>query len=153
MKHTFKQPVLAMLLFSILFGACNVATDKDYENAAKDICGCMETAFKDIPKPMKDIMVKASKMSGSFDKNFEKELEKYFEENPIEAIQLMADGDKIKFNEKDGEKCVEDLKKKYDKLISFDSDTKIEQKLMDAVNKIPGCELTSAALKASKEGK
>jgi len=151
MKFPSKQPLIAILLFSLFLGACNVATDKDYDNAARDICGCMETAFKDFPKPMKDLMVKASKMPGDFDKNFQSELEKYFEENPLEAIKIMADKDNIKFNEKDGEKCVEDLKKKYDKLISFESDTQIEQKLMDAVNKIPGCELTSAALKASNK--
>jgi hypothetical protein len=151
MKFSSKQPVFAIVLFSLFLGACNVATDKDYDNAARDICGCMETAFKDFPKPMKELMVKASKMPGDFDKNFQSEIENYFEENPLEAIKIMAEGDKIKFNEKDGEKCMDDLKKKYDKLISFESDSKIEQKLLDAVNKIPGCELTSAALKASNK--
>ena len=153
MKFLSLKILIAPFVLAVVFSACKIATDNDYDNAAKDICNCMETAFKDFPKPMKDAMIKAGKMPGDFDKNFQDELGKYFEENPLEALTIMSDADKLKFDENAGEKCIKELEKKYKNLTSFESNSQIEQKLLDAINKVPGCELTAVAIKQGNKTK
>ena len=136
MKTTFLLTSLLLVLFS-----CNLSTDEDYQNMAKDTCECMSMLTDDLSDEMQTILIESDGNQAAFDAAFEK----YMEDNLMEGLkdaQAMANIESPEVME-----CMERLEKKYDNVYTTLSETEVVQKVIDELDKMGDCKATVAILK------
>ena len=140
MKKLLILPVLAMALF-----ACNMASEEDYNNMAKDTCDCIEGSMEGMSDRAKGIIGDSDGDPTKIQQGFAS----YMLEDPTAAgedYKVMA------AMESSTSECMEKMEKKYDNIYSADSEEERMEKLMDAVNKLDdGCKVSKVILKMGYE--
>jgi hypothetical protein len=126
--------ILLIAFVPFLFG-CNMAREKDYENLAEDVCGCVNNV--NLSKEFVDLVVK----SNGNEEEFKKLMSDYSEADPARMLNDFAEVSKIT---KDMETCMTSLEKKYDHLYTNDSKDEVQKKFLEAMSKNSGCKFTYA---------
>lgn len=137
MKKLLILPVLAMALF-----ACNMASDEDYDNMAKDMCDCVDKSLEGMSDRGKQIMTD----SDGDDAKIQEGFMSYAMEDSEAAS---ADMNVLAGMAASLQKCGEGLESKYDNVYTTDSEEEREKKLVEAVNRLDGCKITKFAINAA----
>jgi len=137
MKKLLILPVLVMALF-----ACNMASEEDYNNMAKDMCDCVEVSLEGMSDRGKQIM----KDSDGDDTKMQQDFMTYMLEDSEGANSDMQVLTKM---ESSLSGCAEKLEKKYDNVYSTESEDEVMKKLIAAVNNLDdGCKITKMLINA-----
>lgn len=140
MKKLLILPILAMSLF-----ACNMASQEDYDNMAKDMCGCVEESLEGMSDRGKQIM----EDSDGDDVKMQEDFMAYMIEDSEGAEADMMVLEKMQLSLTS---CGEKLEKKYDDVYSNESEDEIMKKLVEAVNNLDdGCKITKILINAGYE--
>ena len=133
-----------LFITTLLIGlsACNMADDGDYKGMATDMCAC----FNDATVGLSDEGRKAIEDAGKNDTDMQTALMEYAQENPMQAMQ---DGQVLAgLEEGNVMECIAKLETKYADVKTTDSEAEVQEKLIDVMKDIKGCELTYAFVKA-----
>lgn len=127
MKKLLILPVLAMALF-----ACNVASDEDYSNMAKDTCDCVNETTKDISDRGMSIIINSD---GDVAK-MQQDLMEYAMDDPTSAA---SDGSAMQTFGTEFPACMEKLEKKYENVYSAESEEEVQEKIMEKLRALKNC--------------
>jgi hypothetical protein len=140
MKKLLILPVLAMALF-----ACNIASEEDYDNMAKDMCDCIEGSMEGMSDRGKQII---GDSEGDATKLQEGLLSYMMEDSQAAQADIAV----MEVMDAKMEACNDKLEKKYDNVYSSESEDEVLKKLIEAVNKLDdGCKASKALLNAGYE--
>lgn len=128
----------------LALGACNMADDKDFDNMAADVCGCVNSNTGELSEGMKKTIIDADK-SGQ---DLQEAVMAYAMKNPEQG---MKDAEAMTNLEKGMEGCMKDLEKKYDNVYSADSEEEIQKKLVEKLAANKDCAFTYAIVKMGLE--
>ena len=121
-----------LFITTLLVGlsACNMADEGDYEGMATDMCKC----FNDATAGLSDEGRKAIVDAGKNDTDMQQALMEYAQENPMQA---MADGQVLSsLGEADVMACISALEEKYDDVYTTDSESEVQDKLIEVMKDI-----------------
>lgn len=125
--------------------ACNMASQEDYDNMAKDMCGCVEESLEGMSDRGKQIM----EDSDGDDVKMQEDFMAYMIEDSEGAEADMMVLGKMRLSLTS---CGEKLEKKYDDVYSNESEDEIMKKLVEAVNNLDdGCKITKILINAGYE--
>jgi hypothetical protein len=136
MKFTLLLSGLTLLLFS-----CNLTTDADFKNLAKDTCGCMSLVTDDLSDEMKQIMIDADGSEAAYEEAFNQ----YISDDPLAALGDIEVLERAESNEV--LTCMSKLEKKYENEYTFLSEDEMADKIISELQKLDGCDITTAFLK------
>ncbi|MDG1331404.1 MAG: hypothetical protein P8P74_03695 [Crocinitomicaceae bacterium] len=136
MKTTLLLSSLLLILFS-----CNLSTDQDFKDIAKDTCDCMSMFTDELSDEMKTILIETEGDEAAFDEAFTKYVDEYPAEGMKDALALSgADSPEIM-------ECIEGLEKKYDNVYTTLSENEILEKVLAELDKMDDCGVTAAIMK------
>lgn len=137
-----KPLIYFVFTFFIVMTSCdNIADDEDYNNAATDMCDCVNKNTSDISDDMKNALIQGA--------NSGKKMEEIFTSLTSNKEPEKFMGDVIKLGESAPkmEKCFKSLEKKYDKIYTRDSQEEVMKKMMETLKNKKSCEWTYAMMK------
>ena len=136
MRTTLLLSTLLLTLF-----ACNVSTETDYENIAKDTCGCINLFTSDLsPK-----MVEVIESSKGDETALQEAMMEYIQADPVQGmadVQMLENG----ANLEKMEACMEKIEKKYDDVYTTLSEEEIVAKVIEKLETMDGCKSSIAIL-------
>lgn len=127
----------------ILATSCKQASQEDYENMTADMCDCFSPLKEDLSNGMQEAIIESANTNG----NFEEVISDYAMQNPSEA---MADATVLMSLEDPGNEiqtCIAGLETKYKDIKTMESETEVQNKIIEILEKREGCELTYALVK------
>lgn len=140
LNSTMKTTLILSSLLLILF-SCDLSSDQDYKDIAKDTCGCMSLFTDNLSEEMQTILAESDGDEAAFDAAFTK----YMEENPIEGLkdaQALAGAESPEVMG-----CMEKLEKKYDNVYTTLSETEIVERVITELENMGDCGVTVAIMK------
>jgi hypothetical protein len=139
-----KKLLYVLCPLALALGACNMADEKDFDNMAADVCGCVNNNTGALSDGMKQTIIDADKNG----EDLQQAVMAYAMKNPEQG---MKDAEAMTGLEKGMEGCMKDLEKKYNDVYSTDTEDEIQKKLIEklAVNK--DCAFTYAIVKMGLE--
>ena len=124
--------------------SCNMADDKDYENMANDICGCVNKSASGISSNMKDAIEKGA----SEGKDIETTMT---EQMANDMTQGMKDAEAFTQLQTGMESCMKDLEKKYESVYSNETEEEVQDKLIKTLEGNKDCGFTHAIFKMAQQ--
>lgn len=120
--------------------SCSIARESDYENAANDLCNCINKNSDGISESTKSSIISLSKSDGSMEDVFAKMTINDPELIIKDGEALMQLGVKI-------EGCGKEIEKKYDNIYTNESDEEIQKRFLEILGENGNCEWTYALVK------
>lgn len=136
MKTTLLFTSLTLILFS-----CNLSSDQDFKDVAKDTCDCMALFTDNLSDEMRQILIDSDGDEASFDAAFTE----YMTESPMEGLKDAEALTQAESPEVLG--CLEKLEKKYDHVYTTLSEAQVVQKVIEELDKMDGCKETVSIMK------
>lgn len=137
----------ALIISTLLIGisACNIATDKDYENLANDLCDCYNQVADDLSPGLVASIIDAEEKG----EDMLLVMKDYMEEAPDLALKDLdaMEAGQIRIETE----CMDKLEKKYEGLYSTETQTEMDNKLLKFIGSEDGCEFTNAMMKLGKK--
>ncbi|MFN5318839.1 MAG: hypothetical protein ACK5CY_08360 [Bacteroidia bacterium] len=129
---------LFIISISFLLGACNIATQSDFDRASKDLCDCTAKHFDQISPELKKDFIEASKKKLTLEETFAVILNKRKAEG--NDTKNLADGLMILQMPEKVNTCLTELESKYKDLKTLGNETETIDKFMQSIEKQEDCE-------------
>ena len=135
------KTILLFTSLTLILASCNLSTDQDFKDVAKDTCDCMSLFTNNLSDEMQTILADSEGDEAAFDAAFTQ----YMTDNPVEGMkdaQALAGADSPEVIG-----CMEKLEKKYDDVYTTLSEDEVVQKVVEELDRMGGCKATVSIMK------
>lgn len=135
------KSILFLSSLSLILFSCNLSSDQDFKDVAKDTCGCMSLFTDNLSDEMQTILADSDGDEAAFDAAFTQ----YMTDKPMEGL---ADAEALsKADSPEVMECMEKLETKYDDVYTTLSEDEVVRKVVEELDNMGGCKVTVSIMK------